>query len=781
MKPTMLNPGPLAIALLPLAIGLFVFYFYTYAREAQQARQLTGAQRNLLRFLRLGVALMVLAAITRPAISMVRQETRLPVLPVLIDDSSSMGYPDARENSVAVQGGGGKRTRFETATLIAQQLQEKMTLTHRVKIYSFSDTLKMVKDLPHRDSESTPAVSRDELFPSTMKPAGEYTNVGDALDSTLSDLSGDKISGIVLLSDGRETGGAPMKEISAKAAKFGVPIHTIAEGNEYPLTDLRIDEVVVDNEASMNDVLAVQLKVTNQVRDILDTEVTLLDKTTKEKIVRKFKLKRGSSTIVVPTVPNSVGVHDYHVEFPKYPDEVNVDNNAAEFSVNVVKRDMRTLLIAGAPNREYFYLVPALLRHPTINLACWLQSAGPLYTHQGHTTLQQLPKTSEEFKIYDVIILYDANPNKLEESQMAAIEDCVKRGAGLLVIGGPNFSLAAMIQVHPTLFRQLLPVEIDKSQLPNPDTVYDKPFKVERTDQGKTHETLQASGDPQKNDQIWASFPSLYWAHPIQSVKSGATDLLHRSDIKGKAGSVMAAMRYGNGRVLYLGINSFWRWRFPSEGFDFDNFWLRTLHYLGTKEEGGKQTNQVALNTDKSSYSPGEDVQITMKLLDQSLKSQMVGQKIYAGVSSAAEKAAPEMVYLSANPDGTIFQGVYHARQVGNMAVQVKIDPLNAGTDAKAIVDTPRVPFQVKLESLEARDTSANLEDMKAMAELTGGKSFDYHNMNEVVKLPEVIPSDPQVLSRAVTVEIWDGAIFEILCLLLVCTEWVLRKYWGLL
>jgi len=491
MKPTMLNSDSLAVVLLPLAMGLVIFYVYIYAKEARQARQLTGSQKLLLRTLRVIVALLAVLAMVRPAVSMVRTETRLPVVPVVIDESTSMGYPDARENATAIQGGGGKRTRFETAVLVAQQLQEKLTLTHRVKVYTFSDTLKLLKDLPHRDYESTPTVSRDDLFPMAMKPQGEYTNVGDALDSTISDLSGDRVSGMILLSDGRETGGTPMKDIGAKAAKFGIPIHTIVEGNEFPLVDLRIDEVIVDNEASMNDVLVVQLKVTNQVSDMLNTELTLLDKTTKKPTVKKFKLKRGQSTIAITTVPDSVGVHDYHLEFPKYPDEINVDNNVADFSVNVVKRDMRTLLIAGAPNREYFYLVPALLRHPTINLACWLQSAGPLYTHQGHTTLQQLPKTAEEFKVYDVVILYDANPNKLEESQMAAIEDIVKRGAGLMIIGGPNFSLAAMIQVHPTLFRQLLPVEIDKGQLPNPDIIYDKPFGVERTDQGKTHETLR--------------------------------------------------------------------------------------------------------------------------------------------------------------------------------------------------------------------------------------------------------------------------------------------------
>src|SRR5262249_57384890 len=130
-------------------------------------------------------------------------------------------------------------------------------------------------------------------------------------------------------------------------------------------------------------------------------------------------------------------------------------------------------------------------------------------------------------------------------------------------------------------------------------------------------------------------------------------------------GCIAAVMRYGNGKVFYCGINSMWRWRFPSESYDFDNFWLRALRYLGTKEEGGKQNNQVALSTDRNSYAPGEDVQITMKLLDQSLKPQLAGQKLYAKVTSAGEKEAPEMVSLVGASDASSYQGVYRPRQVG--------------------------------------------------------------------------------------------------------------------
>jgi hypothetical protein len=780
MTPTMLSSESLLVVLLPLAVGLVIFYVYLYRREARQARQLSGRQKLILRSLRVVVALLALAALIRPAVIMVRHETRLPVVPILIDESTSMAYPDVRENMVAIPGDS-KRSRYGTAMLIAHGQQEKLTLHQRVKQYLFSDTLKPAKDLPYRSSGNQPALSGDELFRDNQKPLGDYSNIGDSLDAVLSDLANDKISGVVLLTDGRQTGGAALADVAAKAKKFGIPIHPIVLGNEFPLSDLRINEVVVDNEASLNDVLNIQLKVSNQISDTLTAELTLTDKTAKSTASKKYKLKRGDSTISFQTIPETTDLHEYHIELQKFPDEVDTDNNSADFAVNVVKRDMRALLIAGRANRDYFYLVPALMRHPTINLACFLQSADPIYVHQGHITLEEPPKTNDEWKPYDVVILYDVDPTKFDKAQLSALEDIVKRGAGLVIIGGPNFSLASMVQVNPVLFRQLLPVNIDKKDLPDYNIVYDKPFAVERVKENSSHEILRAAADDKRNDQIWASFPQLFWSHSIHSVKPEATDLLHRSDIKGDAGCVMAVMRYGNGKVFYSGINSFWRWRFPSESYDYDNFWLRVLRYVGQKEEGGKQTNQVALGTDHSSYAPGEDVQITLKLLDTSLTSQLAGQKIYASISNAAVKDR-EMVPLTPSTDvASLYRGLYRPRQVGSMGVQVQIFPLNAGTDAKPIVDTPKTPFQVKLEALEAKDTSSDLDGMRMLAEETGGKYFDYRNMDSLSTLADAIPHEPQVLSQTVRLEIWDSTLFLLLFLVLISVEWCLRKLWGLL
>ena len=74
---------------------------------------------------------------------------------------------------------------------------------------------------------------------------------------------------------------------------------------------------------------------------------------------------------------------------------------------------LRVLFVASQPSREYFYMVPALLRDPVVELSCWLQSADVDYVQQGNVEIKRLPETLADWKRYDVVLLYDVDPNKL--------------------------------------------------------------------------------------------------------------------------------------------------------------------------------------------------------------------------------------------------------------------------------------------------------------------------------------------------------------------------------
>jgi len=66
----------------------------------------------------------------------------------------------------------------------------------------------------------------------------------------------------------------------------------------------------------------------------------------------------------------------------------------------------------------------------------------------------------------------------------------------------------------------------------------------------------------------------------------------------------------------------------------------------------------------------------------------------------------------------------------------------------------------------------------------TGGRVADYRTLRtpeDLDALAAAIDTAPQRIERTVRVEVWDGAIFLGLFLVLISAEWCLRKWWGLL
>jgi IMP cyclohydrolase len=193
---------------------------------------------------------------------------------------------------------------------------------------------------------------------------------------------------------------------------------------------------------------------------------------------------------------------------------------------------------------------------------------------------------------------------------------------------------------------------------------------------------------------------------------------------------------------------------------------------LGTQQ-------QVSLTTDRRVYSPGEDVEISLRVLDPALMAQLAGERIYVSVTGTDNDQY--MVSMSPDPGGEpVYLGSYRARRVGSMTIRSRQAAPDADSEAKPLFDVKH-GFQVRVQSLEDKETSADLEAMQQLAERTGGKHYNYRTISELESLIAVIPTDPLVLTEVKTIEIWDGTTFLVIFLVLVSLELCLRKLWGLL
>lgn len=775
--------------LLLLLVALVIYYVWQYRNDAQR---LTGPRRYLLTSLRISIVCLVVLMLIRPALNIANTEKRTPVVAVLVDESLSMAYPDARNHPfVPAVGTREERSRFAVAREATSRLLGPLGLNknHRVVVYKFSGTVERVREVAVLSpGEATPARVTEEIRKAMSEPTGGHTNPGDALIDVFRDLTGSKISGMVLISDGRSTatpqsGALTMDEAARRLKQAGIRVSTIATGTAEPLRDLALIDLAAPKEANLDDIMSLRVTVINNIEPGLQTELTLFEDG-KPKVVRKVRLAAGRNDVVLSMIVEgpTLGDRKYTIKAPHYEDELTYDNNEISAHVRIVKRSLRCLFIAGKPTVEYHYLWPALTRDPIINVSCWLLDADINYVQQGKTPIDKLPQTIEEWNKFDVVILYDIDPEKITNEQETGLEQLIRSGGGLFVMAGRNHGLDALLTVRSAKFGAMLPVEIDRNKHPDYNQVLSKPFKTVRTKAARSHPLFMFDKNMtlEGNDKIWDSFPEMFWAHPTTGVKAQAISLLEKEgaepDPDGK--TLMAIWRYGEGAVFYSGIDSLWRWRYPFENYDHDRFFSQIVRYLGETRILGAQ-KQVVLQTDQKLYAPGGDVGISLTVLDPALLSQLRNESLQATITDP-QKGTYRVPLLLPDGKSQTFRGQYRPKRVGEYVVEANHSLADASSAQKKAYDES-ARFDVRLQSLEDIDTSADLEGMARLAALTGGKSYDHTNIKDIGELPGTLPTDPQLIPHRTEEDIWDSPLFLFLFLGGIGTEWVLRKKWSLL
>ena len=174
--------------------------------------------RVILTALRVGALGLVLFCLFRPTLVVRAAVNQQNVVAVLLDDSRSMQIPDL---------GGKARGTF---------LKEQFGAADSPIMKALSDRF-LVR--PFRFSSTATRVSSGN----TLTFGGSQTKLGAALDGVRDELAGLPVAGIVLVSDGADTGDTALNEalLALKAEKL--PVFTVGVGSEALPRDIQIDRV----------------------------------------------------------------------------------------------------------------------------------------------------------------------------------------------------------------------------------------------------------------------------------------------------------------------------------------------------------------------------------------------------------------------------------------------------------------------------------------------------------------------------------------------------------
>lgn len=784
--------GAMAVVYVALGLAAIGGIWWLYHKEGREVGRAMRLALVALRFLVLVcVALMLLELVL-----VINKTNLIPSqLLVLVDNSESMNLKDPYTDT-------GEATRVAAAVGLVDK-DGKVQPNELRKVERLNLARRAVADLLgplSQDRQVSVYTFANRLEPlakgqkvEDVKAKGSETAIGEAIKGALAAHRGQPIAGVLLVSDGQSNAGADPRAAAQQAGKEGRPIHVLAVGTEQGPANAEVVDIENSPAVFVRDTTEVAVLVASRGLQGQPATVSLElrpDGGQWSEIGREeltFGDDAAVKRIAFKHTPDATGYYDLRARLDVPTAELRSDDNVASGRLRVVRQKIRILAIAGYPSPEVQFIRNALLRDVALEFASWLQSATEGYEHVGHKPIRRLPATFDELRYYDAVILFDPDMRALGPQWSEMLTKFVgDAGGGLVYIagelntqplfagsGGESDAAGALdngwlktlpVATDPGLYQSAADVRLSAKET----------WTLELSGEGTADQIFRFHPDPNRNREVLASLPGMYWHFPVTRAKPGATVLARHGDprMRNSYGRhvLLATQRYGPGRTVFIGFDSTYRWRYLDEA-HFDGFWARLIDRVGrSKVLGGRYPFTLA--TDKSVYRAGDQV---------TLRATMVGSAEEAGqitdlrgeVEIAGQPPLP--IELEPQPrEPGVLEATFTASDAGQYLARIVPATSSTTTEIDTGMRPATLSFKVEppRQELDRPKLDRGLLEDVARAS-AGGRTFSLANYREIPDAFQVKKVERMLEYRD---EMWDSPLLFLAFLLLLTSEWVLRK-----
>lgn len=711
--------------------------------------------RAILAALRVATLTLLLFCLFRPVLVVKAVVPQQNFLGVLLDDSRSMQIADWKS---------APRNAFVRQELAADSaLMKALGDRYVLRVFRFSSAAARVGS------------SSDLTF------AGGETRIGAALESARQQLAGLSVAGLVLVSDGADTGDAAVTDSLRSLKAADLPVFTVGVGRETQARDIQIDRVTTPRSALKGTSLLIDAVITQSG---YAGETVTVDVEDEGRIVGSQQVRLpgdgGPAAVRIRAMASDAGARLFRFRIAPRPGELVPENNVREALIDVRDRREKILYFEGEPRFELKFIRRAVADDENLQVVALQRTADNKYLRLDVDDPEELvagfPKTREELFAYRALILGSIEAGAFTGDQLRMIAEFVdRRGGGLLTLGGPR--AFAEGGYGGTAVADVLPVVVDPRRewgpalQKGPVSAGVPPvsrLKVTPTRAGEAHAVTQIAASEPASAARWNTLPRVTSVNPIAAAKPGASVLLTGLDERNRQHIVLAAERYGRGKTIAFTPQDSWLWQMhASIGVDdktHENFWGQLLRWL---VDGVPGAVEVLTTTDR--VEPGETVALTAQVVDPTFV-ELNDARVVARVTPPS--GAPFDVPLQWTGERA---GEYRATFVAGDRGQydVRVDASRGETPlGSGVTHVRATPGDA-----EYFDATMHAERLRRIADETGGR---FYTADAVAGLPE----DLKYAGRGVTTveerELWHMPIILLALVTLACAEWGYRRAVGL-
>jgi hypothetical protein len=726
------NTAPWVIAVAVVFIVASAWFFFRSMR-----REGSGGWMTALHILRFVIALAIAFTLLRPERVVVKKRTEQPRVVVLWDGSGSMETKDVLT---------GEKQTAGRAEWVKQQIDAKfwaaLEKQYQVSVEPFAQP------------------------PAEGEKADVETEIGSDLNAPLERVlkqHGD-LRAVLLLSDGDwNLGKSPITGATALAQR-DVPVFAVGVGSETYLPDVELQSVLAPTYGLVNERISVMFTVQNHLPREVKTTVNVAGPggATATKAVVLPPMGQVQDMLVF--TPQTEGEGDYTVRLPVEREEVFPANNERGFHLAVRKEILKVLVVDSQPRWEFRYLRNALSRDPgvAVNTVLYHPDIG---MGEGVGYLKEFPAKREDLQGYDVIFLGDVGigGGMLTPENAAMIKGLVEQQAsGLVFLPG---ALGREKSFADSALADLLPVETD--YVKGTGFASGAEARLELTFRGRDHWLTMLSTEPSANQAVWRGLPGFYWYAPVVKAKPGSEVLAVHEAARNQFGRIplLVTRAAGNGKVLFMGTDSAWRWRKGVEDTYHYRFWGQVVRWMAHQRHLS-QDEGVRFFYTPEAPKRGDKVRLNATVLDK------LGIPISTGkvaVTLTAPSGTSETIELVAeNAEWGVHTGQFVPREGGKYEVEVKSDATGRHLKTQLTATVP---------TLEKVGRPAKLDVLREIAALTAGKSGGIGDLAQMVSSLSLLPERKPEEQRF---RLWCDPWWCAALLGLFTAYWIGRKIGGL-
>ncbi|MCI0381186.1 MAG: VWA domain-containing protein [Gemmataceae bacterium] len=743
--------GALLALFLLAPIGLSVWLY------RNELRLISRRAALLLLLLRLCV-LFVLGVVTgfRPTIAYYFEEELPSRALVAVDVSRSMNVADTQRTAEEKQ---------SIATALGLPSDKVETLTRLAIVKKFFETSGFLSKLGKNHGVEVVGFDQNvSTFEESQQAArfGLGTDLNAPLGRALASAAErkGKLLGVIVFTDGQHNiGKAPTQKAKQLAQ---TPVYPVAVGSNVPPTDIAILEVKAPASAFKDTDFAVAARLRLSGIPAGEIEVTLAGKDKGPAQEKKTIRHDGQDRVVeahFSVKAEHVGNHVLEIKAQSPAQdvrEISNENNLAATVVRVAEDKIRVLLVDNEARWEFHYLANALQRDPAVepDLVLFNQPrVGNLSEEKleklGHASVrlpEKGPSGEDHLERYDVIVLGDVPAEKFPLAERRRLEAYVsRRGGTLVLIAGkrhmPLEFLAAGGAADDPLGK-LLPILSPRVRQEADG------FALRLSSEGGLAPFLRMEEDVEANRQRWLDLPKHYWGITGKP-KPGAKTLayfLGKPEIKESEGdAVLVEHSYGFGKVVFVGLESTWRWRFRVGDHYHHRFWGQLMRWAAADKLLPAGNKFIRYGSRQPVVPHGQNVELAVRLSEDVplLKDKSTARaKLWRQLGDGKEESVLVVPLETSAQQARMLQAKAPDLPPGQYRIELDIPdledkladllPKERGKDTLSRGDTFSV---LPPEDRELADLAVNWSLLQALADESKGRLFTIENANELVDL----------------------------------------------